>query len=79
MAGTGNDMYPYSGFVVYINGPACVDASQYTGVSFSIKGDPGMCGLVFSFNDAEHGVATTTPRARFAQLGLLAATRRRRA
>lgn len=55
MAGTGGDMYPYSGFVVYINGPACVDASAYTGVQFSIKGDAGTCGLVFSFNDAEHG------------------------
>ncbi|HXU63121.1 MAG TPA: hypothetical protein VN962_15550 [Polyangia bacterium] len=60
MAGTGGDMYPYSGVVVYINGPACVDASQYSGVSFSIKGDLGTCGLVFSFNDAEHGVATTS-------------------
>jgi hypothetical protein len=54
-AGTGADMYPYSGFVVYMNGPACVDASTYTGVQFSIKGDVGTCGLVFSFNDAEHG------------------------
>jgi len=53
--GTGADAYPYSGFVVYINGPSCVDASAYTGVSFSIKGDAGTCGLVFSFNDAEHG------------------------
>jgi hypothetical protein len=62
-AGTGADQYPYSGVVVYINGPACVDASQYTGVSFSIKGDLGTpaCGLVFSFNDAEHGVMTTDP------------------
>lgn len=58
-AGTGADQYPYSGVVVYINGPACVDASQYTGVQFSIKGDLGTCGLVFSFNDAEHGVMTT--------------------
>ena len=55
VAGTAADAYPYSGFVVYINGPACVDASAYTGVSFSIKGDVGTCGLVFSFNDAEHG------------------------
>ncbi len=61
MAGTMGDAYPYSGFVVYINGPACVDASQYTGVQFSIKGDAGTCGLVFAFNDAEHGVAVTDP------------------
>jgi hypothetical protein len=60
--GTLNDAYPYSGFVVYINGPACVDASQYTGVSFSISGNLGTCGLVFSFNDAEHGVTTDDPR-----------------
>jgi hypothetical protein len=61
-AGTGADAYPYSGFVVYINGPACVDASQYTGVSFSISGNLGTCGLVFSFNDAEHGVTADDPR-----------------
>ena len=62
-AGTGGDMYPYSGFVVYINGPACVDATTYTGVQFSIKGDVGTCGLVFSFNDAEHGsMSTDEPR-----------------
>jgi hypothetical protein len=59
-AGTGGDAYPYSGFAVYINGPACVDASQYTGVQFSISGDVGTCSLVFSFNDAEHGVETTS-------------------
>jgi len=59
-AGTASaDMYPYSGFVVYINGPACVDASAYTGVSFTISGNIGTCGLVFSFNDAEHGAAGT--------------------
>jgi hypothetical protein len=63
-AGTGADMYPYSGFVVYFNGPACLDASQYTGVQFSIKGDVGTCGLVFSFNDAEHGAPNADdPRA----------------
>lgn len=64
-AGTGQDLYPYNGFVVYINGPACTDASQYTGVSFSISGDPGMCGLVFSINDAEHGDSTTGADMRF--------------
>jgi hypothetical protein len=61
-AGTAGDAYPYSGFALYINGPACVDAGAYTGVSFSIKGSAGTCGLVFSFNDAEHGVATTDPK-----------------
>jgi len=61
MAGTGGDAYPYSGFAVYMNGPACIDGSQYTGVQFTISGDVGTCSLVFSFNDAEHGVATTSP------------------
>jgi hypothetical protein len=63
LPGTGGDAYPYSGMVVYINGPSCVDASQHAGVSFSIKGDLGTCGLVFSFNDAEHGaMGTADPR-----------------
>ena len=59
--GTGSgDAYPYSGFAVYMNGPACIDGSAYTGVQFTISGDLGTCGLVFSFNDAEHGVETTS-------------------
>lgn len=57
----GPDQYPYNGFVVYINGPACTDATAYSGVSFSISGSLGTCGLVFSFNDSEHGTAGSDP------------------
>ena len=50
------DQYPYNGFGIILNGPACVDVSSYTGgVSFSLGGSvSGTCSLVFSFNDAEH-------------------------
>jgi hypothetical protein len=50
----GADQYPYNGFVIYINGPACTDATAYSGVSFKISGSLGTCALVFSFNDSEH-------------------------
>ncbi len=57
-----SNMYPYNGFVAYINGPACTDAHTYTGVSFSISGDPGMCSVVFSINDSSHGNSASDPR-----------------
>jgi hypothetical protein len=54
-SGTGADEYPYNGLQIILNGPACADVSSYTGgVSFTISGSVGTCGLVFSFNDAEH-------------------------
>jgi hypothetical protein len=53
-AGTGADLYPYNGFVLFINGPHCTNASTYTGVSFKISGNVGTCGLVFSFGDSAH-------------------------
>ncbi len=49
-------MYPYNGLVVYVNGPACVNAATYTGVSFTISGS-GTCNVVFSFGDKEHTTA----------------------
>lgn len=54
----GADQYPYNGFELILNGPACADVSSYTGMSFKISGSVGTCGLVFSFNDSEHTNAT---------------------
>ena len=56
-APTAANMYPNSGFVVYMNGPACINASSYTGVSFTISGS-GTCGVVFAFGDKEHTSGT---------------------
>jgi hypothetical protein len=50
----------YQGFGIYLNGNAagtdCVDASSYTGVSFSLSGSlTGTgCSMQFSINDSEH-------------------------
>jgi len=52
-------MYPYNGFVVYIDGPGCTDASAYSGVSFTISGDIGTCTLVFSFGYSEDLAASS--------------------
>jgi hypothetical protein len=51
---TGDDQYPYNGFELILNGPACADVSTYTGVSLKIGGSVGTCSLVFAFNDSEH-------------------------
>jgi hypothetical protein len=55
-APTTANMYPYTGLVVFLNGPNCVNASSYTGVSFTISGS-GTCNVVFSFVDKEHTAA----------------------
>ncbi len=55
------NMYPYSGFTVYINGPACVDAHTYTGVQFTIKDLTGTCDPVFGFGDSDHTAAGDNP------------------
>lgn len=54
----GPDQYPFNGFGLYIDGPACVDGSAYDGVSFTLSGDLGDCLLHFSFTYAD-GLATT--------------------
>jgi hypothetical protein len=54
------DMYPDNGFVVYINGPGCVNASAYTGVSFTMT-TTGTCNVIFSFGDSEHIKASDDP------------------
>jgi hypothetical protein len=56
----------YQGFGIYFNGNAagtdCVDASSFAGVQFDLSGSlTGTgCAMVFSINDAEHGVAGGT-------------------
>jgi hypothetical protein len=51
------DMYPYNGFVVYMSSAECINASQYTGVSFDLALS-GSCATLFEFNDSEHTLAT---------------------
>ena len=50
---SGPGEFPYSGFALVIDGPACVDASAYTGVSFELAGDLGECILYLSFAYAD--------------------------
>jgi hypothetical protein len=53
-ATSGTNQYAWNGFAVYIDGPACVNASAYTGVSFSLSSLTGTCALDFVFSDADH-------------------------
>ena len=48
----------YVGAVLYFSG--CVDASAFTGVSFSITGTLTGCTMQYSANDSEHGDMTGT-------------------
>jgi len=50
---SGPDQFPYNGFAVYIDGPACVDARAYSRVAFIVTGNLGTCSLYFSFAYAE--------------------------
>jgi hypothetical protein len=56
----GTDVYPYNGFTVFIDGPACTDASAYVGVAFtmSVAGD---CKVLFMFADSDHLTPTNDP------------------
>jgi len=48
-------MFPYNGFVIYIDGPACVNASAYQGVQFTLSNLTGMCPMtLFKFTDSAH-------------------------
>ena len=62
-AASGPGQFPYSGFVLSVDGPACVDASAYKGVSFQLTGDLGECILYLSFAYADD-LATTADEAR---------------
>jgi hypothetical protein len=57
----GPNHFPFNGFALYVAGPACVDASAYTGVSFSLAGDLGSCTLLLSFSYAEDVAVTADP------------------
>jgi hypothetical protein len=59
----------YAGVVLYMNGPACVDGSHYTGVQFDFSGDLGTCNLTFGYgfaddqtaaSDSARGICTAT-------------------
>ena len=47
------DQYPYNGFSLYTDGPACLDATGYSRVSFIVTGNLGACTLQFAFSYAE--------------------------
>ena len=53
-APTTAQMYPYNGFSLYVNGPGCVNANSYTGISFKISALTGTCPLEFGFSDSAH-------------------------
>jgi hypothetical protein len=59
----------YTGVVLYLNGPACVDGSAYTGVEFDLSGSLGTCNLTFGFafaddltaaSDSNRGICAAT-------------------
>jgi hypothetical protein len=52
-APSANDMYPYNGLHLFLDGTACINGSQYTGISFDATVS-GNCPLYFEFNDSEH-------------------------
>jgi hypothetical protein len=60
-AASGPDEFPYNGFALVIDGPACVDASAYTGVSFELDGDLGECILYLSFAYADDLATSADP------------------
>jgi hypothetical protein len=59
-APSSTNMYPYSGFTVFIDGPACVDASGYSGVAFTMS-VTGSCKNLFMFSDSLHLTPTNDP------------------
>jgi hypothetical protein len=59
----------YTGVVLYMNGPACIDGSAYTGVQFDLTGSLGACNLSFGFAFADDLSAASDP-----QRGICAAT-----
>jgi hypothetical protein len=59
-AASSSDPYPYSGFTVFIAGPACVNATGYSGVAFTMS-VTGSCKNLFMFSDATHLTPTNDP------------------
>jgi hypothetical protein len=50
---SGPDQFPFNGVVLQIDGAACIDASAYSGVSFTLSGDLGTCNLTLAFPTAD--------------------------
>jgi hypothetical protein len=67
------NMYPYNGFSLYVNGPGCVNASSYTGISFKITDLTGTCPLEFGFSDSAHTLPSSDPARGSAPAGSYAA------
>jgi hypothetical protein len=59
-APTTSDMFPYSGFAVYLTSAACIDARAYTGIAFSLN-VTGNCPAYLMFSDSEHLTMTNDP------------------
>jgi hypothetical protein len=57
-AASATTMYPYNGFALFVDGPACVNANAYTGVSFTLSNVTGTCQILFKFTDAAHSDST---------------------
>jgi hypothetical protein len=63
----------YTGVVLYMDGPECIDGSAYAGVQFDLAGNLGGCTLSFGFafaddltvaSDSERGICTATRQSR---------------
>jgi hypothetical protein len=51
----------FSGFGVFFSSPACVDASAFTGVQFTVTGDLGTCVLQFSATPSDDSATSSNP------------------
>lgn len=58
---SGSSKGSYTGVVLYMNGPECIDATAYTGVQFDISGSLGTCNLTFGFGFSEDNSASSDP------------------
>jgi len=57
-------LYPYSGFGLFFDGPACVNASAYQGVQFTLSNVTnvtGPCQILFKFTDSAHSSSSDDP------------------
>jgi hypothetical protein len=55
--------YPFSGFVLYVDGPACVNATAYQGVEFTLSNVSvsTQCLILFKATDAAHVAKADDP------------------
>ncbi|HXJ18899.1 MAG TPA: hypothetical protein VMT03_01600, partial [Polyangia bacterium] len=59
---TTDDLSPWTGVGLSFWGPACVDASAYSGAEFTLGGDPGGCQVRFGFDYAEVDPSADDPQ-----------------